>query len=63
MDVSCEISAENMHKFIRDVIDIRLDMFINSNICFAILYGSIMLYIYKKDVHRKYGSHNQCAVV
>ena len=30
-----------------DIIYIRLDMFINNNACFAILYGSIMFYIYK----------------
>ena len=37
-----------MQEFIRDVIYIRLNMFISYDIRFAILYGSIMLYIYKK---------------
>ena len=32
----------------RDIIYIRLDMFINNNVCFAILYGSSMFYFYKK---------------
>ena len=32
----------------RDIIYIRLDMFISNNVWFEIWYGSIMVYIYKK---------------
>ena len=37
-----------MQKFMRDIIYIRLDMYISNNVCFAILFGPIIFYIYEK---------------
>ena len=45
MEVSCEISAENMQQFMKDIIYIRLNMFIGNDVCFAILYVNHILHL------------------